>query len=310
MSPDPSPASSRALVVLNPKSSSSSPDQVRQAIAHHLGRYTVEIHELVEGEDLRSIVRDAVNRGVSLLIAAGGDGTVSTVADVLVGTDVRIAILPMGTANVLSRELGIPIDADGTEHLPSARLIDGPHREVHLDSMKVAGHHYFTQVGVGIDSLMIRDTDDGAKRRFGRAAYLWTAFTRLVGFQPRRFLIEVDGHKHSFRATQVVVANVGSMGQPPFRWGPDISPDDGRLDVCIVRARSMLTYVHLFWIVLRGRHRQSPHIKYLACKRTIVITSRRPLPVQADGEILGETPIEIQLVPASLRVIVPESTST
>ena len=129
--------------------------------------------------------------------------------------------------------------------------------------MKVGGKHYFTQVGVGIDALMIRDTKREHKRRFGRLAYLWTALTRLLGFQPRRFLIEVDDRQERRRASQVVVANSGTLGQPPFRWGPDIRPDDGRLDVCIVRARTLLDYLSLAWHVVRGQHGRDPNMRYL-----------------------------------------------
>ena len=173
--------------------------------------------------------------------------------------------------------------------------------------MKVGEKHYFTQVGVGIDAMMIRDTKREDKRRFGRIAYIWTALTRLLGFQPRRFLIRADDRQERRRASQIVIANSGILGQPPFRWGPDIEPDDGRLDVCIVRAQTLLDYLALAWHVVRGQHRQSSNVRYLNARREIVIETRRPLPVQADGEIIGETPVQVQLVAAAVRVIVPET---
>src|SRR3954464_289490 len=104
---------------------------------------------------------------------------------------------------------------------------------------------YFPQVGIGIDALMIRDTGREAKRRFGRIAYLWTALTRLLGFQPRRFTLTIDGQQKKARASQIVAATGGTLGQPPFRGGPNTRPDDGRIDVCIVRARTVLDYVKL-----------------------------------------------------------------
>ena len=104
-----------------------------------------------------------------------------------------------------------------------------------------------------------------------------------------------------------MIANSGILGQPPFRWGPDIEPDDGRLDVCIVRAQTLLDYLSLGWHVVRGQHRQSSNVRYLHARRQIVIETGRPLPVQADGEIIGETPVQVQLVAAAVRVIVPET---
>ena len=97
------------------------------------------------------------------------------------------------------------------------------------------------------------------------------------------------------------------MGQPPLRWGPDIRPDDGRLDVCIVRARTVVDYLGLLWHVVRGSHKQSPNVRYEVASRSVVIEAKHPLPVQADGEILGKTPVRIEVVPLALKIVVPAS---
>ncbi len=301
----------RAFVVLNPKSGSCTVADVRKAVAELMTGAEVEIHEVARGDDLPALVRAAVDRGCDPIVAAGGDGTVSTVADALVGTAAHLVILPLGTANVLARELGIPVDLEGACRLgahscvPEGSLAGRQHAVVRLDAMKVGDRHYFTQVGVGIDALMIRDTADEHKRRFGRVAYLWTALTRLVGFQPRRFHLTVDDRKVSAKASQVLVANTGMMGQPPFRWGPNIRPDDGRLDLCIVRARTLLDYAGLFRHVVLASHKQSPNVRYEVVDQFIVLDAKHPLPVQADGEILGDTPVRVEVVPAALRVVVP-----
>lgn len=261
------------------------------------------IHETSPGEAIAKRVREAAEQGgYDLIVAGGGDGTISAVANGLVGLETPLGILPLGTANVLARELGIPIDLEG-----ACQLLAGAHAVTAIDAMKVGDQCYFTQVGVGIDAMMIRDTAREAKRRFGRVAYLWTAFTRLLGFQPRRFLIESDERFVRSRASQVVVANSGILGQPPFRWGPDIRPDDGRVNVCIVRARSLWHYITLFWHVILGQHKQNANVRYLTAKHRVVIaTTKRSLPVQADGEIIGETPVTVTVVPQALHVIVPQ----
>ena len=300
----------RAFAVLNPKSGSCSIADVRDAIRRHLAEAEVEIHEVVEGDDVRAIVRSALDRGCDPVIAAGGDGTVSTVADALVGSSAHLVVFPLGTANVLARELGIPVELEGAcrlgaRSLSEGSLAGGRHAVVLLDAMKIEGRHYLTQVGVGIDALMIRDTGTRQKRRFGRLAYLWTALTRLIGFQPRRFTITADDRVFVVKASQVLVANTGMMGQPPLRWGPDIRPDDGRLDICIARARSLRDYSGLLWHVLFDSHRKSPNLRYEVASRFILIEAKHPLPIQADGEILGPTPVRIEVVPQALRVVVP-----
>ena len=296
----------RVFVVLNPKSGSCSAEEIRRLLGDHFACEdgACRVLEIGGPDDLGAAVREAVGRGIDLVVAAGGDGTVSAVANALgAGREpppVPIGIIPLGTANVLARELGIPIDPED-----ACRLLAGEHTTKGLDAIRLGGKIYFTQVGVGIDALMIRDTKAEHKRRFGRAAYLWTAFSRLLGFQPRRFLLEVDGKARKVRASQVVVANGGILGQPPFRWGPDIRPDDGRLDVCIVRARTLPAYLGIAWDVAWHRHDRNRNVRYLPAERSISIRTRRPLPVQADGEIVGETPVRVEVVPGAVRVVVP-----
>jgi len=299
------PATARArrvLVILNPQAGSCTADDVRQALGRHFPCEddACAVIETTGGEDLGGVARKAGADGRDLVIAAGGDGTVSAVAAGLVGSATPLGLIPLGTANVLARELGIPVDLEG-----ACALLAGPHATRGIDAMRVGDRHFYTQVGVGVDALMIRDTKVEHKRRFGRAAYLWTALTRLVGFQPRRFTLTVDGREERIRASQVVVANVGTLGQPPFRWGPDIHLDDGRIEVCVVRARTAPDYLRLAWHVVRGQHEHDPGVRYLEARRSVSIQTRHPLPVQADGEVIGETPVEIAVVPGAVRVVVP-----
>ncbi len=303
--PSPSPAAVRAsrfFVILNPGSGSFLAETVHAALARHLrcGDGSCEVHQMTGVDDLAALARSAVDRGCDAVVAAGGDGTVSAVAGALVGTDALLGIIPLGTANVLSKELGVPIDLDA-----ACGLLAGEFAAVAIDALRIGDRHFFTQVGVGIDALMIRDTKTEAKKRFGRLAYLWTGLSRLVGFQPRRFDLEIDGRALRVRASQVLVANSGTLGQRPFQWGPHIRPDDGRADVCILRARTVPDYLGLAWHILRGKHRQSVNARYRTAERSVKIATKRPLPVQADGEIIGDTPIEVSVVPRAVRVIVP-----
>ena len=288
----------KTFAILNPKAGTCTAEDVRRALMTHFACEggNCDVHETTGQEDLTDLARSARERGVDLVIAAGGDGTVSAVAEGLVGGPVPLGIIPLGTANVLSRELGIPIDLEG-----ACALIAGEHGTTAIDALKVGERHFYTQVGVGIDALMIRDTKTEAKKRFGKLAYLWSAGKHLLGFQPRRFEMVVDGRRYERHASQILLANCGTLGQEPFRWGPNIRPDDGQVDVCVVRARTALDYAELAFRVAFRRHRESPNVRYYACKQSVSISSRKPLPVQADGEIIGETPVEVRVVPGVLK---------
>ncbi len=297
-------------MILNAQSGSCAIDDVRQELARHFANFDLQSHELGEGEDLAAVVNAAVTRGYDQIMAGGGDGTISAVASLLIGSDIQLAILPLGTANVLARELNIPTDLVGACRLAASRLVERDHeaktsRVLVIDAMKVGDNHYLTQVGVGIDAMMIQTTTTAAKRRFGKLAYMLSATKHILAFKPHRFTVTVDGVSRQLRASEIVVANTGMMGQPGFRWGPDIRPDDGRLNVCFINPAGLHDYVRLLWVVFRGHREKTPKMHHQMFDRSLTIASKHPLPVQADGEIVGSTPITISVVRQALRVVVP-----
>ncbi len=289
------------FVVLNPNSGRCSGEEARLLLEKHLSG-VCQIHELSSESSLAECIREAISEGAERIVAVGGDGTVSAVGDILanLGTNVPLGILPLGTANVLAGELGIPSDME-----EACRLLTGPHDLVKIDAMRIRDRHYLTQVGVGLDALMIRDTTTEDKKRFGRLAYIWTAFSSLAGFQPRRFTLTLDGTPIKLKASQVLVANSGTLGQKPFRWGLDIRPDDGVLDVCVIRARNLFDILSLGWHVVRGRHKHARNVTYRTIRREVTIASKVPVPVQADGEIVGETPVTVRVAAGVINVLVP-----
>ncbi len=259
-----------------------------------------ECYETTGTEKVHEIVRAAVERGFGLVVAAGGDGTVSQVASGLLNTTVPMGILPTGTANVLAQELGIPLDLQA-----ACDLLTGEYTLVNIDGMQVANQSFFLQIGIGLDAIVMRDTQRRAKRIFGRLAYIATGLTRLVGYQPRRFTIVVDGRRHRPRAAQVIIANGGTFGFPYLRWGPDILFDDGIINVCVVYARAVTDYGRILWHMVRRQPKRSRKIRYFAAQHSIIVNADDPLPVQADGEVIGETPTHINVIRSAVRVIVP-----
>jgi len=301
---------SRAFVILNARSGSCVVDDVKRELSDHFGVVELRFHELMEQDDLKAVVDGAVSSGFDQVVAGGGDGTVSAVASLLVGSHVQLALLPLGTANVLARELNIPTDLAGACRLAASRWAEEEHeaktsRVIRIDAMKVGDRHYLTQVGVGIDALMIQTTSTESKRRLGRLAYLISATKHMLAFKQHRFTVTVDGTTRKLRASQIVVANTGMMGQPPFRWGPDIRPDDGQLNVCFIKSAGVGDYLRLFWVVFRGHQEKTPNMRHQKFRRAITIESKRPLPVQADGEIWGDTPVTVEVIHQALNVVVP-----
>ena len=299
-----------AFVILNAKSGTCIVEDVKQELATHYGVVKLRYHDLTADENLATVVAEAVATGCQQVVAGGGDGTISAVASLLVGSAVEFALLPLGTANVMARELGVPTDLAGACRLAASRLVERDHevktsQVVKIDAMKIGGRHYLTQAGVGIDALMIETTSSESKRRLGKLAYLISALKHILAFKTHRFTVTVDGVSRKLRASQIVVANAGMMGQPPFRWGPDIHPDDGRLNVCYLKSAGVRDYMRLFWVVFRGHREKTPNMRHQSFAQAMKIESRHPLPVQADGEIVCKTPVTIEIVHHALNIIVP-----
>jgi diacylglycerol kinase (ATP) len=290
------------FVVWNPAAGRSSAAGLRRALKEHFGAASCpyQVHELAPAESIADTVRQALRQGFGMCIAAGGDGTVSGVASGLACTEVPLGIVPLGTGNTLAREMGIPLQLER-----ALNLLVGSHTTHTIDAMRVGDQYYTLAVGAGISGWMMRDTPLDAKRRFGRVSYVWTGLRRLFGWQPARFDLVVDGRSSRVRATEVHIANCGAAGDPHVRWGSHVRLDDGRLDVCIVRARTILDYLRLVWGALFGGPAHDPNLRFLTARQRITIGSKRPLPVQGDGEFIGHTPVDVELVPGAVRLIVP-----
>jgi diacylglycerol kinase (ATP) len=292
----------RVLVVLNPMGGTSEPAALSTLIEHRFAAagMAYQLYETTGDDDFPALVSEALAAGCELVVVAGGDGTVSLVAGPLVGTGVPLAILPVGAANLLARELGIPADPEA-----ALALVTGPHQLRTLDAMDLGGRHALLQVGVGLDALMIRDTDREAKRRFGRQAYLLTLLGKLGSHRAQRFSLMVDGQQLRPLAWQVLVANAGTLGMRPLRWGPNIRPDDGTLDLCLFAGRTLANLARLIRFIVVQRRFSGTLVRYLPVRESVTIATEPPLPVQADGEIIGVTPVQVRLRAQALPVIVP-----
>jgi YegS/Rv2252/BmrU family lipid kinase len=298
------------LIVHNPASPRFSAEEVRSAADLALGArgLTHRLAVVPASRDLEGFVRRqvarAIREGCRRIVAVGGDGTVGLVAQCVarrggLSPPLSLGIIPAGTTNLLARELGIPLDLDR-----AFAVVAEAARAVELDAIRVGRRCFFTQVGIGPDALMIRDTAPESRKKMGRLAYM-ISFARLaLRFRRRRFTLEIDGKVIHEHAWQIMVANVGSVGAPPFTWGPRIDPSDGVLDLCIVDVQGIRGFGKVFWRALTNRHRQDRNTRFYRVRDHVVVDSKRPVLAQGDGEIIGRTPMTLRAAPALVRVLV------
>ncbi len=264
-------------------------------------KWRYSIYETTGKESLPDVVRQAVDKGFDLVVAAGGDGTVSMVAAGLVGTKIPLAIVPLGSGNVIAQELDLPQNA------PNAMdLLLGGHAIREIDAMQIDGKYFFLTVSVGISTDIIQDTKREQKRRFGFLAYVWNAGSKLGGFRLRDFTLVVDGQQMSGWASEIAIANCGILGMKGLRKELGILPDDGRVEVCIIRSRTLLDVANLAWNVFVKRDKGHPEMHCIHAHQSVYIKTAEPIDVEADGEILHQTPVELKVIHNAIRVIVPE----
>jgi diacylglycerol kinase (ATP) len=289
----------KIFVVVNPVAGNADSDEVRRLIDQHLPEWEYEIFETTGEEKLPEVVAQALEREFDVIVAAGGDGTVSGVAAGLVGRQVPMAILPIGTGNTLARELGISLDP----HEAIQLLVDS-FATRDIDAMLGQDWLSVLGVGIGLTSLTMQQTDREQKRRFGLLAYVWNGLKQLGGIGLHRFELEIDGDKRTVTASEIYISNTRVIGVKPFNLGTEVRPDDGVMQVCIVKARTVWDYLRVAVQLISGQRREE--IDCVGAINNIKVNASRSLPVQVDGEVIGTTPVELQVMPAAVRVVVPK----
>jgi YegS/Rv2252/BmrU family lipid kinase len=262
----------------------------------------VDIVELGEGRDAATCAREAVAGGARVVVAAGGDGTVSAVASALVGTQAVLGVLPAGTSNSIAGALGIPAGLEA-----AAAVVRAGHVRV-LDTAEAAGRTMVLFCAVGLHARAVADASPEAKQRWGVLAYLAEAVRALKGSEPFELEIETQDERVTCKATNVTVANMAPTKAVLAQGPSSIKPDDGLLDATVVTASSLgeavASGLHLLRTALAGEPATHDRIGYLSTPR-LRLSARPPQPVMIDGEAAGETPVEVVCRPRSLRVLAP-----
>lgn len=262
----------------------------------------LEVHETCPSTDADACTRAALAGGAELVIAAGGDGTVSAVASVLAGGDVPLAILPRGTANSIAAALEIPTDLDGA----LAQIAAGEARA--LDLLRVNDRVAVLHCMIGFHADAVGGTSRDAKNRWGILAYLASGLRELADLEPFEVELETESHQIRCRAIAVGVANLAPT-KTFLAQGPSVvAGDDGLVDVTIVAAtglaEAVATGLHLLRAAVLHEAATRDNVGYFRC-RWLRVTASPPQHYLVDGELAGHTPVTIDCVPHRLRVLAP-----
>jgi YegS/Rv2252/BmrU family lipid kinase len=233
------------------------------------------------------------------LFTLGGDGTAMEVMTAFIAGGPPVGILPGGTGNVLARSLGIPMRV----RKAVSALLRGT--EARIDLGRLAdGRHFAIGLGVGLDEAMIAGASPVMKQRFGVIAYVWSATKAIVRLENFHVKLTVDDAVHERQAASVLIANLGSVLGGLVRLGDGILHDDGVLHACVFSPRNFWEAVRIFARMIRGTAHLDPRAFYVP-GRQFRLETDPPRRAQADGELLGLTPLDVTVQPRAARLLIP-----
>ena len=267
------------------------------------GGLTVDVRLASSGAELETLMRAAADGHPPLLIAAGGDGTISTAAGLLAGTQTVLGVLPFGTLNHFAKDLRIPLERETAV----ANILAG--NTIEVDVGEVNGRVFINNSSLGLYPDMVRDRKR-EETRLGRGKIRSLVWASLAAFRRFPFLnvrIEVEGAKRVYATPLVFVGN-NEYGMEGFRIGKRDRVDRGQLSVYVVKREGRAALVRLALQALVGRLRQARDFEALSTTDFVIETRHARILVATDGEAKAmETPLHYRTRPKSLRVLVPRA---
>jgi diacylglycerol kinase (ATP) len=295
---------SRALVVVNPAAGRGRAARIWAAAVAGLDAGLDGVECVLSGGpgDARRLAGAAVTRGLQRVVAVGGDGTVSEVADALVGTPLALGVVAAGTGNDFARALGVP----RAPPLALRVALDGGCRKIDVGQVRTTqgGSTFVNVAGCGFDAEVVCRTRS-ARAGGGWLVYFAGVVRTLRGFRPPLVQIECTGQPaRRRRVVGIAVANGPRYGGG-MRIAPGAALDDGWLDVCVLGDVGAVRLAAMLPRIYAGTHGAHPAVEFFRC-RELRVAPAEPGMVgcQADGELIGSLPATFTVQPGSLRCAV------
>ena len=321
----------RAALIYNPVAGQIVIRRILKDIITLLNRsgWSVTLRETTKPGEATELARDAANRGAQVVIAAGGDGTVSEIANGLIGTEAALGVLPIGTTNTWAIQMGIPtlnpmlptkniarllsdLEESVTHPLPAnfyrnvllnATKVLLEKRTVRVDLGKLSDRYFLMWAGIGLDALITESVSLREKQAFGAWSYVPRAIKTISRYPSAEVHLLLDGKEIVTSTTLIVVSNI-QLYAGIIPMGIKARVNDAKLDVCVFKGEGFFTFVQHALAVASHRQLKDPQIDYYQCNK-LSIESARDLPIHLDGEPFTKTPVTIETIPSALEVIVP-----
>jgi YegS/Rv2252/BmrU family lipid kinase len=282
------------IVILNPAARGARTQRLRTQ-AERLARGAI-LCETTQAGQAESLARHAVAEGYKRIVAAGGDGTINEIVNGIAGHNVTLGLLPLGTMNVFATELGLPVN-----DLAGCWKIIERNRTHRVDLPRANRKHFVQLAGVGLDAQAVKETSRAFKRSFGPLSYLISA-VQIASRTPPILRIESEDAVAG-EGSFVLVGN-GRLYGGRFPFFKQAVMDDGLLDVIVFKRLGYVDIIRYLQDVVFTPQISSPEVEYFQTKH-LRVTSDESVPVEIDGELVGNCPVEFKIRAGGLRVLTP-----
>jgi len=258
---------------------------------------SAEIYHFVNQQELAEKIKKAKQEPFDLYVAVGGDGMIALLASYLQDCKKTIGIVPAGTSNTMANILGIPLDTK----LAIQLLVHFKQTKT-IDAIQIEDRLFFMNVSTGFSSSVVNELDSTKKSLLGIFAYIFAGLLHLPKTIQHTFSVTIDGKQQHVKAAELFVANSGVLGRLQYTVS-DSKFDDGVLEVGIVRKTSIRGIVDVVLDILIRKRKKGFHL--IGHGKHISVLTEKPLIVQADGDIIGETPLTIEVIPKAATFATP-----
>jgi diacylglycerol kinase (ATP) len=289
----------KTLIILNPVSAKGRAMEFRKEIESEFKKLKLDyqIHISESLQDMMNATKKNLKNGFTNFIGVGGDGTIHYMANILAGTDKNLGVIPTGSGNDIAVNLGLPSDIKSC-----CRIIKkGATKRLDLGLINDK-YYYLCIAGSGFDS-QVNDLANNTRLPVkGPAKYSYSVYKTLITFKSKKFFMDYDNNQREIFGMMITASNMPSYGGG-MRITPDADPEDGLLDICIIKRMSKLHFVKVFPKVYEGKHIEDSNVEIFRTSY-LKLDSEYRFSVFADGEYICKLPAIFKVVPKKLNFIV------
>ncbi len=293
---------SSIILINNPVAKNSSDNKIKQAFnIFTSGGFSVKVFVTKQKGDAEKIASDSLKENPIMIVAAGGDGTINEIVNGIAGSEIPLAIIPLGTTNVLAKEIGIPENIKDSVNVAMKNFV----RKVSLGKITLTGspvrkRYFILMAGIGYDGETVYNINENFKKITGKGAYIFSGFKTLLKWNQKelRFLI----NEREYFAYSAIIGKASKYAGN-FHVTPDVKLTEPFFQIALFKGNSKIDMFRYITGIIAGKLLKMEDVEFIKCKDIVIEGSAH---IQIDGDYLGMTPGKIEIEKDALRLIYPE----